>query len=172
MKPAWDKLGDAHADSKTVLIGDVDCTTDENKPLCSQYGVQGYPTIKYFTSSTDAQGNKYEGGRDYDALAKFASENLGPQCSMNNRDLCSEEQLKEMDSYSAMSAEERDALIAEKEAALKSADETLDTLLKSLQAQFEEGKKAKEAAIAAASPGLSVLRMVAKHSADAAKEEL
>ncbi len=26
MKPAWDQLGDEFINSKTVLIGDVDCT--------------------------------------------------------------------------------------------------------------------------------------------------
>ena len=27
MKPAWDELGDEYIKSKTVIIGDVDCTT-------------------------------------------------------------------------------------------------------------------------------------------------
>jgi len=171
MKPAWDKLGDAHADSKTVLIGDVDCTTEDNKPLCGQYGVQGYPTIKYFTSSSDPTGSKYEGGRDFEAMSKWADENLGPQCSLNNRDLCGEEAIKEMDSFTAMSADERQALIDEKDGAIKGAETALDTLLKSLQKQFEDGKKAKEDAIAAATPGLSMLRMVHKGAADN-KDEL
>lgn len=39
---------------------------------------QGYPTIKYFTDSTDPMGDKYEGGRDYDALKEWCDENLGP----------------------------------------------------------------------------------------------
>jgi protein disulfide-isomerase A6 len=34
MKPDWDKLGDEFAGSKTVLIGDVDCTVE--KDLCSK----------------------------------------------------------------------------------------------------------------------------------------
>ena len=29
MKPAWDKLGDEYKSSKTVLIGDVDCTKEQ-----------------------------------------------------------------------------------------------------------------------------------------------
>ena len=47
MKPDWDSLGAAYADSKTVIIGDVDCTA-AGKPLCDKYGVKGYPTIMYF----------------------------------------------------------------------------------------------------------------------------
>lgn len=40
----------------------------------SKYGVRGYPTIKYFTSSTDPMGDAYEGGRTFDDLKKFATE--------------------------------------------------------------------------------------------------
>merc|ERR1719446_716034 len=76
MKPAWDQLSKAFESSKTAIIGDVDCTADENKDLCSKYGVRGYPTIKYFTGSTDPMGDKYEGGRTFDDLKKFADEKL------------------------------------------------------------------------------------------------
>eukprot|EP00230_Micromonas_polaris_P009611 CAMPEP_0117634524 /NCGR_PEP_ID=MMETSP0802-20121206/5737_1 /TAXON_ID=38833 /ORGANISM="Micromonas sp., Strain CCMP2099" /LENGTH=73 /DNA_ID=CAMNT_0005439191 /DNA_START=689 /DNA_END=907 /DNA_ORIENTATION=+ len=73
MKPAWDKLGDEYASSKTVVIADVDCTIE--KDLCQKYGVQGYPTIKYFTGATAATGDAYNGGRDYDALSAWAKDN-------------------------------------------------------------------------------------------------
>ena len=48
MKPAWDQLGDAFKDSKTVVIGDVDCTVHQG--LCSEHGVKGYPTVKYYVN--------------------------------------------------------------------------------------------------------------------------
>ena len=41
MKPDWDKLMDAFADSDTQLIADVDCTT-EGKDLCTAQGIKGY----------------------------------------------------------------------------------------------------------------------------------
>ena len=46
MKPDWDKLMDAFADSDTQLIGDVDCTA-EGKDLCSAHGVRGYVSDSY-----------------------------------------------------------------------------------------------------------------------------
>ena len=70
MKPAWDQLGDAFKDSKTVVIGDVDCTVHQG--LCSEHGVKGYPTVKYYVNG---EWSDYEGGRDYDALKEFADEN-------------------------------------------------------------------------------------------------
>jgi len=41
MKPDWDKLMDAFADSETALVADVDCTA-EGKQLCTDHGVKGY----------------------------------------------------------------------------------------------------------------------------------
>ena len=70
MKPAWDKLMDAFADSKTALVADVDCTA-AGKPLCDSNGVKGFPTIKYGDPS-DLQ--DYKGGRDLKSLKKHAEE--------------------------------------------------------------------------------------------------
>lgn len=60
MKPAWEDLGTAFETSSSVIIGDVDCTTE--KSLAEEYGVSGYPTIKYFTAETDPKGDSYSGG--------------------------------------------------------------------------------------------------------------
>eukprot|EP00450_Noctiluca_scintillans_P009823 CAMPEP_0194487504 /NCGR_PEP_ID=MMETSP0253-20130528/7763_1 /TAXON_ID=2966 /ORGANISM="Noctiluca scintillans" /LENGTH=75 /DNA_ID=CAMNT_0039327735 /DNA_START=66 /DNA_END=289 /DNA_ORIENTATION=- len=75
MKPAWDKLGETHAGS-SVLIGDVDCTSDEGKEACTNNGVRGYPTIKYFTAETGKEGETYSGGRTFEALDEFVKEKL------------------------------------------------------------------------------------------------
>lgn len=63
------------------MIADVDCTTDEGKPLCEKYGVQGYPTIKYWTKESGDDGEKYEGARDYNALKKFVNRNKKDPCN-------------------------------------------------------------------------------------------
>ena len=98
MKPAWDKLGEAYADSSSVVIGDADCTAD-GKELCNDNGVSGYPTIKYF----DAEGeHKYSGGRDFDALKKFVEDNLEAACSIENpEEGCSEREQKYITKWSA-----------------------------------------------------------------------
>jgi len=140
MKPDWDKLGDEFSGSKTVLIGDVDCTVE--KDLCSKYGVRGYPTIKSFTVNPD--GDPYEGGRDYAALKKFADENLGPSCSNDNIDLCDDEQKAILDKYNAMSAAERKKIIDEANAKVEEAEETFKSELKKLQARYEELSKKKD----------------------------
>ena len=131
MKPDWDTLAGEYADSKTVLIADVDCTAD-GKPLCDAKGVKGFPTIKYF-SPPDEEGKDYKGGRDFDSLKKFALE-LGPGCSVDAPENCSDEQKKDLEKYIAMPAEERDAMTAELKKTLSDAESTHEALLKELQA--------------------------------------
>jgi len=98
MKPAWDQLMAEYKDSTTSLIADVDCTTD-GKPLCEKHGVQGFPTIKY-GDVTDLQ--DYSGGRSFDDLKKFASENLGPTCGPANLDLCSSKDKAKIEGFMKM----------------------------------------------------------------------
>lgn len=174
MKPDWDKLAENFADSKDVVIVDVDCTKDDSKDLCSQYGVQGYPTIKYFTGSTDPKGDDYKGGRSYDDLVKFAEENLGPSCGPDNLDLCNDEQKAEIKKFTDLGAEELQKLVDGKQGEIDAAEETFKTELEKLQKQYEQLVKEKEAAIEAASPDLRTMRTVLSslNKGTEAKDEL
>jgi len=173
MKPAWDKLmknwnkGDR---TKTSLIADVDCTA-EGKPLCEQVGVQGFPTIKWGDVSNLED---YQGGRDYDALKKFAKENLKPICSPANIDLCDDDKKKEIADFQAMSADDLAAKIEEKKAEIKTAESTFEEEVKKLQETYGQLQKDKDAAVAAVkASGLGLMQAVqahAKKSADAKSE--
>lgn len=160
MKPDWDKLAEKFADSKDVAIIDVDCTKDDSKDLCSNYGVQGYPTIKYITGSTDPKGDDYKGGRTYDDLEKFAEENLGPSCGPDNLDLCNDDQKAEIAKFTDMGADDLQKLVDEKQGEIDKAEETFKTELEALQKRYEELVKEKEAAVEAASPDLRTMRTV------------
>jgi len=92
MKQAWEDLGTAFEGSSSVVIGDVDCTVETD--LASEYGVSGYPTIKYFTPETDPKGDSYSGGRDLDALKKFVEEKLERKCEVSDPSSCSEKEQK------------------------------------------------------------------------------
>mmetsp|Transcript_25245 Transcript_25245/g.86455 ORF Transcript_25245/g.86455 Transcript_25245/m.86455 type:complete len:171 (-) Transcript_25245:258-770(-) len=170
MKPAWDKLGDEYKSSKSVLIGDVDCTVE--KDLCSKYGVRGYPTIKYFTGATAADGDKYEGGRDYDTLSQWTKDNLGPSCDPAHLDLCDDEQKKDIETKMAMSEEDLQAEVDKLSGEMEGAEETLNKLLESLQKQYEDGKKAKEDEVKRISPLLRLARGALKAKKDDGKAEL
>merc|ERR1712187_1015678 len=173
MKPAWDKLmknwnkGDR---LKTSLIADVDCTA-EGKPLCETAGVQGFPSIKW---GDPASLEEYDGGRDYDALKKFAKDNLKPMCSPSNLDLCDEEKKKEIAALQALSAEELNSKIEEKKKELTEASEHFDAEVKKLQEtyqQLETDKKEKIAAVKASGLGLMQAVQAAAKKTGAVKEE-
>jgi len=146
MKPAYDKLmrkwnkGDR---AKTSLIADVDCTA-EGKPLCESNGVQGFPTIKWGDPSALED---YKGGRDYEALKKFAKENLKPMCGPANLDLCDEEKKKKITDLQALSSADLTKQIEDKKAEMKTLEETFETEVKKLQESYEQLQKDKEKTI-------------------------
>ncbi|KAL9599756.1 MAG: hypothetical protein Q9219_003639 [cf. Caloplaca sp. 3 TL-2023] len=57
-----------------VVIGKVDA--DEHKDLGRKFGVQGFPTLKWFDGKSDKP-EPYEGGRDLDSLSSFITEKTG-----------------------------------------------------------------------------------------------
>ncbi|KAF2838126.1 disulfide isomerase [Patellaria atrata CBS 101060] len=57
-----------------VTIGKVDA--DEHKTLGRTYGVQGFPTLKWFDGKSDTP-EDYNGGRDIDSLSSFITEKTG-----------------------------------------------------------------------------------------------
>lgn len=99
MKPAWDQLGDKFAGS-SVVIGDADCTVETE--LCQRFGVQGYPTIKYFSDETANDGDKYQGGREFDDLDKFVTENLAKNCDVESGADCDERESGYIEKFKAL----------------------------------------------------------------------
>jgi hypothetical protein len=169
MKPAWEKLMDEFADSKTALVGDVDCTA-AGKPLCDSNGVQGFPTIKWGDPSALED---YQGGRDFDALKKFAEENLKPMCSPANLDLCDDDKKAEIEKFIAMSGDDLDAAIKEKEKENEDAESEFKTFVEGLQKQYEDAMKKKDDAIAAVkASGLGLMKAVKANAGAEKKDEL
>lgn len=169
MKPDWDKLMDAFAGSATQLVADVDCTT-EGKPLCDANGVRGYPTIKWGDPSALED---YKGGRDFNALKKFADENLKPVCSPANIDLCDEEKKAEIEKFQAMSDADIDALISEKEAEMAKAESDFKDAVSKLQETYQKLMADKDAALEAVkASGLGLAKSVKASKASAGSDEL
>eukprot|EP00429_Kryptoperidinium_foliaceum_P065280 CAMPEP_0176053942 /NCGR_PEP_ID=MMETSP0120_2-20121206/26835_1 /TAXON_ID=160619 /ORGANISM="Kryptoperidinium foliaceum, Strain CCMP 1326" /LENGTH=210 /DNA_ID=CAMNT_0017387403 /DNA_START=155 /DNA_END=787 /DNA_ORIENTATION=+ len=141
MKPDWDKLMDEFKDSKTQIVAEVDCTTDEGKPLCDANGVRGFPTLKW---GDPASLEDYQGGRDFDSLKKFADENLKPICSPTNLDLCDDAAKAEIEKYLAMGADKLQKEVDAKQADLDKAEEDFKTFVQDLQKQYTDAMEAKD----------------------------
>jgi len=142
MKPHWDKLMEKFANHKTTLIADVDCTAD-GKSLCETVGVSGYPTLKHGDPNNLED---YKGGREYDDLEQFASD-LGPLCSPQNMDLCSDEGRAEIERLQTMDPEELAAKIKVGESAIKDAEDHFGVEVQKLQDAYQQLQNDKDQTI-------------------------
>jgi len=158
MKPDWDSLAQEFASSDKVLVADVDCTA-AGEPLCSKYGVEGFPTIKFFNPPDD-EGEDYDGGRDLDALKEFAK-TLGPGCSASTLENCSAEQKAELDAVMAMSEADRLAELTSLQESVKKMEEEHEALLKSLQASYDESNTKLEEYKKTSKPRIKLLKKAA-----------
>jgi hypothetical protein len=169
MKPAWDKLAAEFKDSPTALIADVDCTAG-GKALCDQVGVGGYPTIKYGDPNNLED---YKGGRDFDALKKFAEETLGPTCGPANLDLCDDEKKALVQKFMAMPMDELKTAIQEKTSEMEKLETDFKTFVEGLQASYKEASDKKDKDIEdIKNSGLGLMKSVAAHSTATSKGEL
>jgi FtsZ-binding cell division protein ZapB len=172
MKPTWDQLMEEFKGHKAALVADVDCTAG-GKALCQEHGVRGYPTLKYGDPS---ELKDYKGGRDFNALKKFAEENLKPVCSIDNMDLCDEEAKEAFLGFMGMHIDELKKLIEGKEKQMADAEETFKKAVDELQNKFKTLQEEKEGIInAVQEAGLGKMKSVRaflERNADAGKEEL
>jgi hypothetical protein len=147
----------------------VDCTAG-GKDLCDQVGVRGYPTIKWGDAS-DLQ--DYQGGRDYDALKKFADENLKPICSPKNIDLCDDEKKAQISKYQGMSDDDLAAAIDVEEKKLEDAEAEFKAEVQKLQDKYSALSQEKDDKIAAVkAAGLGLMKAVKTAKASAGNDEL
>ena len=93
MKPAWDQLGAEFAGSSAVTVGDVDCDAEANRALCERVGIQGFPTIKYYTAETGDAGAEYNDERDFESLKAFVADALAEKCVVAEPAACSEREV-------------------------------------------------------------------------------
>lgn len=100
------QLGDEYAGSSSVLIGDADCT-DSGEELCTDFEIQGYPTIKYFVDGDMTKGQDYQGGRDFESLKSFVEENLEIKCNVEDPVDCTQKEKDYIEKMKSKPAEER-----------------------------------------------------------------
>ncbi|KAM7204326.1 Thioredoxin-like fold [Rhypophila sp. PSN 637] len=75
LAPVWEELAYSFESQKDkVQIAKVDA--DAEKALGKRFGVQGFPTLKFFDGKSDKPVD-YNGGRDLESLQKFITEKTG-----------------------------------------------------------------------------------------------
>jgi len=76
LAPDYEKVANIFASESDVVIAKLDATAETKK--AGEYGVGGYPTLKWFPK-TDKAGQDYSGGRSVDDFVNFVNTNAGTQ---------------------------------------------------------------------------------------------
>jgi protein disulfide-isomerase-like protein len=74
LAPAYEAVASAFRKEPSVVVAKVDA--DEHKELGSNYGVSGFPTLKFFPKGS-IDPDDYKGGRSEDDFAAFLNEKAG-----------------------------------------------------------------------------------------------
>jgi len=76
LAPVFEELATAFAASgNKVTIANVDA--DDHKSLGKRFGVQGFPTLKWFDGKPGSEPEDYNGGRDLESLTAFVTDKSG-----------------------------------------------------------------------------------------------
>lgn len=71
MAPTWDELANKFAGHAVAKVAKVDCTLDDNKELCDEQNVDGFPTVFIYRDGKKVE--EYDGGRTLDDLYEFVN---------------------------------------------------------------------------------------------------
>ncbi len=74
LAPEWDIAGKAFYPEDDIIIAAFDATTSDT--IARDFGVQGYPTIKYFPKG-GAEPEDYQGGRTADDIVGWVNDKVG-----------------------------------------------------------------------------------------------
>jgi protein disulfide-isomerase A6 len=83
LAPTYDELAAVYAKTADVVIANVDA--DAHKGLGGRFGVQGFPTIKFFPRGSTTP-EDYNSGRDLDSFVAFLAEKTGRRGSVPVKD--------------------------------------------------------------------------------------
>ncbi len=111
LAPVYEELATAFAkDGNKVSIANVDA--DAHKDLGKKFGVQGFPTLKWFDGKPGSEPEDYNGGRDLESLTKFVSEKTGLKAKGLKKDKPTDVVMLDDKTFKAEIGSEKDVLVA------------------------------------------------------------
>ncbi|KAK2720955.1 thioredoxin domain-containing protein 5-like [Artemia franciscana] len=72
LAPVWEELGKKYIGNTSVKIAKVDCTKEDNRKLCTQQEIRGYPTV--FLYKDGKKMSEYDGSRTLEDLVSFVGQ--------------------------------------------------------------------------------------------------
>jgi len=74
LAPEWEIAGNTFDENDDIIIADIDATAAQD--IAQKFGVQGYPTIKYFPKGSTTP-EEYDGGRSADTIVSWVNKKVG-----------------------------------------------------------------------------------------------
>lgn len=74
LEPAYETLAREMGGHADVVIARLDAS--EHRALGSRYGIQGFPTLKFFSKTDKSGTTEYEGGRDTKSMKEYVEKNM------------------------------------------------------------------------------------------------
>jgi protein disulfide-isomerase-like protein len=138
LAPNWEKMASEWTESSQGLVGQVDCTTDED--LCKVFDIKGLPTLLYGDPSKfGVYLETYQDEKTYEALSQFANETLAkPMCSPANLAQCNADMRMQIESVLKLSKKELEAKIQEKEQAIEDQHKEFQKEYKVMQTKYDK----------------------------------
>jgi len=75
LAPDYEVIGETFGKESSVVIAKVDA--DQHKELGSRFGVQGFPTLKFFPKGAKDSPKAYEGGRSVEEIVNYINNEAG-----------------------------------------------------------------------------------------------
>lgn len=163
LKPTWESLADKVKDK--AVIAKVDCDNKANQKICSDEGIEGFPTLKAFSTGDSGSSEVYEGEREMGALHTFVKTSLGPGCDAKTLTNCSDDDKKLIEELKNLNKDELTEKVDFYEESIKHEDKKFDDLLKSLQKQYEDAKATSTEEKRAHKAKLKILKALQKAAA-------
>ena len=109
LAPVYEELATNYLHGKEkVTIAKVDA--DAHKELGKRFGVQGFPTLKWFDGKSDKP-SEYDSGRDLESLQKFVQEKSGVRAKVKAK-LPSNVVILDDKSFTEKVGKDQDVLVA------------------------------------------------------------
>eukprot|EP01138_Halocafeteria_seosinensis_P006675 gb/GECG01006823.1/.p1 GENE.gb/GECG01006823.1/~~gb/GECG01006823.1/.p1 ORF type:complete len:367 (+),score=70.44 gb/GECG01006823.1/:1-1101(+) len=123
LKPIYQQLAEVFEGDEDVVIGAVDATKQDD--LKSQYGISGFPSIKFFPKGDDKTAQDYTGGRTLADLVEYVNEQTGAK---RNQDGSLKPEAGRLDSFDKLideflSASDQQSVISKADNLVKEVEE-------------------------------------------------
>jgi protein disulfide-isomerase-like protein len=136
MAKDWEKLEKDFEGHEVALVASVDCTDTSTDKICSDFNVEGFPTLAWGDVSSP---EPYDGGRDYASMKAFADKQVTkPVCSLFNTDACSDEEKAEIAAVDGKSDEELLAAATKIAELAKTEEKKFEAFVENLQSEYEK----------------------------------